>query len=299
MSDTSTVLAAPLERVKSKGYYKDTATGEKYTSVTTILGRTVSKGEALTIWAANTVARCAMNHLPYLTRSSRDEAGRVDAYKWLKGAAARKRDERKEVGGAVHSLIEHRVLGTPVPAEVRENEELAPYLANFERFVRDWKVTFTASEMVVLSVEHGYAGTLDYLFTSPLIARELGTDPKLEHCGDIKTGGELDERTMAGDLKGVYPEAALQEAAYSHAQFAQLRDGRRVPMPPVAEMGMVLHLRPEGYRVVPVRIDEATFAAFLSFARLDAQWTTGSAKTVVGQPLANPTDPTTDTKEAA
>lgn len=292
-------IATPLVRVKSKGYYRDPETGRKYTSVTTILNRSASKGDALTHWAGNTVARCAMDNLPYLVSASRDTAGLVEAYNWLKKAHERVKDERKKIGGAVHQMIEHRVLGTPMPAEIRQDPELAPFLAHFEQFVEQWQVTFTASEMVVLSVEHGYAGTLDYLFTSPLIARELGTDPKLEHCGDIKTGGELDERTMAGDLKGVYPEAALQEAAYSHAQFAQLRDGRRVPMPPVAEMGMVLHLRPEGYRVVPVRIDEATFAAFLSFARLDAQWTTGSAKTVIGQPLANPTDPTTDTKEAA
>ena len=219
-----------------------------------------------------------MDNLPYLSKSSRSLDTRIDAYNWLRDAANRVKDERKTIGGHVHDLIEARVLGTPLPAEVRDNPEFAPYMRHFEAFVKDWRVTFTASEMVVLNRTHGYAGTLDYLLTIDLIAEALGVPAHLNICGDSKTGGEL-------DVKGVYPEAALQESAYGHAEYAQLRDGSRVPMPPVADKGVVLHLRPEGYRLIETSIGDDTFAAFLQLRDWHARWTTDLSKRVIGRVL--------------
>lgn len=273
--ETPTPAAAtPLVRVKNRGYYKDPQTGERYTSVTTILDRNINK--PLAHWAANTVARCAMDNLPYLTRSSRAIPDRIDAYEWLRGAAERTKEDRAGIGSAVHALIEHRVLGTPVPPQIDDDEDMAPYLAHFEAFVKDWRVTFTASEMIVGNRTHLYAGTLDYLLRSPLIAEALGVPAHLEIAGDTKTGGEL-------DVKGVYPEAALQMSAYGHAEFAQLRDGSRVPMPPVAQRGVVLHLRPEGYRLIEANVGDDVFAQFLAMRALDAAWTTDLSKRVIGR----------------
>lgn len=274
MDAPTPTAATPLVRVKNRGYYKDPATGERYTSVTTILDRNINK--PLAHWAANTVAKCAMDNLPYLTRSSRAIPDRIDAYEWLRGAAERAKEDRAGIGSAVHALIEHRVLGTPVPPEIDDDEDLAPYLTHFEAFVRDWRVTFTASEMIVGNRTHLYAGTLDYLLRSPLIAEALGVPAHLEIAGDTKTGGEL-------DVKGVYPEAALQMSAYGHAEFAQLRDGSRVPMPPVAQRGVVLHLRPEGYRLIEANVGDDVFAQFLAMRALDAAWTTDLSKRVIGR----------------
>lgn len=266
--------ATPLVRVKNRGYYKDPQTGERYTSVTTILDRNINK--PLAHWAANTVARCAMDNLPYLTRSSRAIPDRIDAYDWLRGAAERTKEDRAGIGSAVHALIEHHVLGTPVPPEIDDDEDMAPYLTHFEAFVKDWRVTFTASEMIVGNRTHLYAGTLDYLLRSPLIAEALGVPAHLEIAGDTKTGGEL-------DVKGVYPDAALQMSAYGHAEFAQLRDGSRVPMPPVAQRGVVLHLRPGGYRLIEANVGDDVFAQFLAMRALDAAWTTDLSKRVIGR----------------
>lgn len=274
MDAPTPTAATPLVRVKNRGYYKDPATGERYTSVTTILDRNINK--PLAHWAANTVAKCAMDNLPYLTRSSRAIPDRIDAYDWLRGAAERTKEDRAGIGSAVHALIEHRVLGTPVPPEIGDDEDMAPYLTHFEAFVRDWRVTFTASEMIVGNRTHLYAGTLDYLLRSPLIADALGVPAHLEIAGDTKTGGEL-------DVKGVYPEAALQMSAYGHAEFAQLRDGSRVPMPPVAQRGVVLHLRPEGYRLIEANVGDDVFAQFLAMRALDAAWTTDLSKRVIGR----------------
>src|SRR5439155_25895654 len=84
--------------------------------------------------------------------------------------------------------------------------------------------------------------------------------------------------------KGTYPETALQLAAYGHAQFRG-RPGttRRFRIPPITAYG-VLHLRPEGYEVVPYAVTDETFAAFLDVLRL-FRWREGEGASVMGAPL--------------
>lgn len=264
----------------SQGWYRDKVTGQKYRRVTTILTQGCSKGDALTMWAGNITAETAMAHLPQLVAASRDPQERAEITTWLKRAHVRKKDERADVGSAVHRLIEAHVLGQPVPEELVSDPELAPFLEHFLRFVDDWQVTFEASEMVVGTAEAGYAGTLDYLFRSPKVAEALEVSADTLFLGDTKTGGEL-------DVKGVYPEAALQMAAYRNARVAWLRDGSKVLMPPTHYIGIVLHLRPEGYRVIPVTCDHAVFKAFLVIQQA-AEWQTGLSKKVVRDALTLP-----------
>lgn len=267
----------------SQGWYRDPVTGDKLRRVTTILSQGSTKGDVLSIWAANLVAETAMANLPRLVAASMHSGQRTEMYDWLRRAPLRKRDERADIGSAVHRVIEAHVLGQPIPAEVTEDPEMAPFLRNFLAFVRDWQVTFEASEMVVGNREHGYAGTLDYLLRSPLIAAHFGTPANKVFLGDTKTGGEL-------DVKGVYPEAALQMSAYRRAEVAWLRDGSTVPMPATHDRGVVLHLRPEGYRLIPVACGDEVFAQF-RVAQQAAEWVSGLSKTVVGQALALPTVP--------
>ena len=271
----------------SQGWYRVKGTDLKLRRVTTILEQGTSKGDALTYWAGNITAETAMANLPYLVRSSLFPDQRTEAYDWLRRAHTRKKDERKDVGTAVHRLIEAKVLGTPIPEELLADEELAPFLDHFLRFVEEWQVTFEASEMVVGNEQEGYAGTLDYLLRSELIAAALAAylgaavPAGSVFCGDTKTGGEL-------DVKGVYPEASLQMAAYRKAKVAWLRDGTQVPMPETFPTGVVLHLRPEGYRLIPAVADDAVFAAFLTVKR-NAEWTSGLSKQVIRPALVLPT----------
>lgn len=270
----------------SQGWYRVKGTDLKLRRVTTILEQGCSKGDALTFWAGNITAQTAMDNLPYLVSSSLYPDKRTEAYDWLRRAHTRKKDERKDVGSAVHKVIEANVLGTPMPAELLDDPELVPFLDHFLRFVEEWQVTFEASEMVVGNEEEGYAGTLDYLLRSPLIAAALGAYFGCEvpadsvFCGDTKTGGEL-------DVKGVYPEASLQMAAYRNAKAAWLRDGTKVPMPATFWSGVVLHLRPEGYRLIPAVADDAVFEAFLTVKR-NAEWTSGLSKQVIRPALTLP-----------
>ena len=265
----------------SQGWYRDKVTGDKLRRVTTILSQGSTKGDVLALWAANLVAETAFANLPRLVAASLYAEQRQQMYDWLRRAPTRKKDERADIGSAVHSIIEAHVLGQPIPADLINDPEMAPYLRHFLQFVQEWQVTFEASEMVVGNRTAGYAGTLDYLLRSPLIAAEFNIPASTVLMGDTKTGGEL-------DVKGVYPEAALQMSAYRKAEVAWLRDGSTVPMPATHSTGVVLHLRPEGYRLIPVACGDDVFAAF-RIVQQAADWVSGLSKTVVGDALALPT----------
>lgn len=153
---------------KNKGYYKDPVTDARWTRVTTILDNGVPK-KAIPFWAANISTQSALDNLPWLVSQSRSAAGMQEAYDYIRRAHTRKKDERADIGNAVHSMIEERVLGTPIPDEVRDDPEMAPYRRHFERFVAEWEIEFTASEMVVANPADGWCGTLDYLLRSPKV----------------------------------------------------------------------------------------------------------------------------------
>jgi hypothetical protein len=264
----------------SQGWYRDPITGTKLRRVTTILDQGLPN-PALMFWSANFTAQTAIDNLPQLIAGSRTRAEREESYDWLRKAHIRQKDERADIGTAVHRLIEAHVLGAPLPEEVLDDEDMAPYLEHFLAFVREWEVEFEASEMVVGHYEHGYAGTLDYLYRSPRIAWMLDMPADTLFEGDTKTGGQL-------DVKGVYDTVALQMAAYRGARVCWLRDGSQIPMPQVYSTGIALHLRPEGYRPIPVECGDEVFAKFLHVQQV-ADWTSGLSKTVIGAPLQIPT----------
>lgn len=298
---------------RSQGFYRDPITAQKYRSVTTILNQGVPK-EALVFWAGDTVAQSALDNVPALVQAIRRTADRADMFEWLRRAHTRKKDERADVGSAVHEIIEHHVLGTPMPEHLLNDPEMAPFLAHFLRFVEDWDVTFEASEMVVANPTELYAGTLDYLVRSARIVDQLvalgllpgDADRDVALMGDTKTGGEIcvgDGRCVEvrpaafkktgcpkrlHTIKGVYPEAGLQMSAYRAASTAWLRDGTKVPMPATHPVGIVLHLRPEGYLVHPALCDDRVFDHF-RYARRVAEWTSETSKDVLGQALTTPT----------
>lgn len=287
----------PVPARQGNGYYADHATGDRLRSVTTILSGGVPK-PALMFWSAATCTDCAIENLPALVAASRFPDQLAELRSWILRAHTRKKDERAEVGSLVHQVIESRLLGTELPQVIRIGEtewavdgpELAPFLEHFLRFEREWRPRWTASEMVVANPEHGYAGTLDYTIGADgLIGqalRDLGydVDPGGDLMGDTKTGGDWNKVTSAGHVHGVYPEAGLQMSAYRKATVAWLRDGSRVPMPPTAQVGVVLHLRPEGYRLYPVRCGDLEYRYFRHAQMVD-EWSSRIASAKAEEPV--------------
>lgn len=305
----------PIPARQANGYYADHETGDRLRSVTTILSGGVPK-PALIFWSAGLAADTALEMIPALVAASRDPEHLAEHRKWIAAAHTRKKEERAEVGHAVHAIIESRLLGTPLPAMIEVNgeqwaltgPELAPYLANFTRFEQEWQPDWQASEMVVANPTIGYAGTLDYLIAGTgrigdaLRAHGYDVPANRLIMGDTKTGGDWITPEDGGDphprilssghVHGVYPEAGLQMSAYAHAEVCWLRDGSRVPMPAVAPVGVILHLRPEGYNLYPARCGDMEFTYF-RYAQMIDEWSSriSSARApdpVIGKPLALP-----------
>lgn len=289
---------SPIPARQGNGYYADHTSGDRLRSVTTILSGGVPK-PGLVHWAGNTCTDSAIDNLPALVAASRYPERLAEMRTWIRKAHTRKKDERAEVGSAVHAIIEARLLDTPLPASVKVGEaewamdgpELAPFIEHFHRFETQWQPRWLASEMVVANPDDGYAGTLDYIIAGDGLIGDnlrgrgyhLGSDG-LAIMGDTKTGGDWDHTTAAGHVHGVYPEAGLQMSAYRRASVCWLRDGSRVPMPPTAEVGVVLHLRPEGYRLYPVRCGDLEYRYFRHAQMVD-EWSSRLASAKADDPV--------------
>lgn len=285
---TKQASKGPVPARQGNGYYADHLTGDRLRSVTTIISGGVPK-DSLIFWAAGICVDAAIEALPALVVASRSAEKLEELRRWLKRAHTQAKEERGDIGSAVHRIIEAHILGEPIPQDLLDDPEMAPYLAHFLRFIEEWGVVFTASEMVVANPEDGWAGTLDYMLRSEQIVEALraaGYDVPdgVDLMGDTKTGGTWDRLTSAGHVHGVYPEAGLQMSAYRKGKVAWLRDGSRVPMPATAEVGIVLHLRPEGYRIYPAMCGEQMYRYFRHAQMVD-EFTSRIASAKAKQPV--------------
>ena len=222
-------------------------------SVTTIL-RVVDKSGPLVGWAKRETAACAVRNLDMLVRM-RETGGDAAATDWLKKIPDYQRDTAADVGSRIHALAEQINRGLDPAVSADE----APFIDAYRAFLASFRPRFLAAEEMVVSLRHQYAGTLDCL---AVIDGETW-------LLDIKTG------------TGLYAETGLQLAGYASADFIG-RPGtpKRFRLPRPTRFG-VIHVRPEGARLVEYDVDRGTFAAFLEARRLYA-WQQGPAKTAVG-----------------
>lgn len=276
-------MAAPRAARSVSAGRTYTINGLTLWSVTTIIGNGLPK-PAIAGWQARSIAEFAVANwrtiggmLGAVRLNRTDDAGvyivsdpdAVDgAIDWLKGAPWRESKRKMSVGSAVHAEAEAYALGIPRPEAL---PAVAPYLQSFRHFLEDFKPDFQLVEATVFNVAEGYAGTLD------AVARIGGRT----FLFDWKTG------------KDIYPDVALQLAAYEHAEGVLLRDGSSAPMPAVDGCA-ALHLRefdPElvddrGYEVVPVATGQPAWDAF-RYVREVMRWMEDTSKGVLSQPLTN------------
>jgi hypothetical protein len=305
----------PIPHRQGNGYYAHHATGKRLRSVTTVIEGGVPK-PSLIFWAAGLCVDAAIEALPQLVAASRFPDQLLELSRWLKRAHTQAKEERGDVGSVVHKIIECHILGSRCPSRSTSPTPGSPSGGSASttrrsrrsrstswRSWRDWQVEFTASEMVVANPDDGYAGTLDFIAVSPLIAaalRAAGFNVADDEgiLGDTKSGGELDRLTSAKHYHGVYPEAGLQMSAYKHAKVAWLKQtGDEVPMPATACVGIVLHLRPEGYRIYPARCDEQVYRYFRHAQMVD-EFTSKIASPASKTPVISPPLQLPSTNEA-
>jgi hypothetical protein len=224
--------------------------------VTTVLS--IKDKPALVGWAKRETAACAVRNLEVLERMVKS-GGPQAAVEWLKRIPDYTRDTAADLGTQVHAMAEALGRGEPV----RVDESLRPYLLAYRRdFLDVFAPRFLAVEAMVCSERYEYGGTADAF---------------------VEIEGEtwlLDYKTGAG----VYPDTALQLAGLARAQFIGIPgDPVQYPVPFATRFG-VLHIRPEGARLLPVVVNRETVAAFLDARRLFG-WDQGPARQVIGEPL--------------
>lgn len=247
-------MTSPKNATTTKSGRTYTWGDESFTSVTTLLGA-LSK-PALVNWAAKTVAEYAVAHMAEIHALAKaDPDGAVRA---LKGSPWQQRDKAADLGTYVHDQIEARILGQTPAAPP---DEVALRVGYFDDFCRDYQPVFEASEATVYSRDAKYAGTLDSI---------------------AMIGGERFIIDVKTTKSGVYPEHALQLAAYAHAEFIGAPDGTEVSLPQI-DAGAVLWISPTGYQFVRVRIDTAIYDAFLDIANAWAFQNVIGKSAILGQ----------------
>ncbi len=235
--------------------------GQRVPSVTSVLREGVPK-PGLVKWGANIIAEAASTERERLATMKKAE---VKTY--LSALADTVRDTASIQGRIVHSAAEAIAKGLPQP-EAQTDVEVQ-IVSHFQRFIMDFKPVFLESEAQIWNHRYGYAGTLDAC--ANMIA--LNSGPVI-----------LDWKTS----KSVWPEVALQLAAYARGEYILRADGTKSELPDIdMRRGYVLHLRPEGYKLHPVDISDHVFDVFLS--ALDIfHFATDGSKYVVGGAIEVP-----------
>lgn len=246
---------------------------ERFPSVTTIISRGVPK-PALPNWAARKVAETAVEQ-----HHIWQPMARHDQIDWLKRSPWRDTQAAQITGSTIHDWAEKRALGIPVTTSDLDPEH-RPYAESWLSFVHMCEPTWEMAEASVYSREHNYAGTLDALLRLSDRAVE-----KIAEAGGPDMSGLIlvDYKTSRS---GIYPEVALQLAAYRHAEFVGLPDGTEHPMP-AADRCAALWIRPDGWDLIPVDAHHIAFEAFLA-ARQIADFSDGLGKRLLGRPVAFP-----------
>ncbi len=218
--------------------------GERFISVTNVLDRVISK-PVLVPWAAKLVAEYAKAHPG------------ADIKEWKRQPKLVK-ETSADRGTVIHAWCEQFFLN-PELALDSIPPEYAAECVGFVQAIEHHGIVPIAAEATVYSRAYGYAGTND-LFA------ELGGVPIL---ADIKTS------------KRVYPEYALQLAAYGNAEFIGLADGTEVPLPEVQD-SFILHVDHGTTRLIPMFVGQAEFRAFLNAVEL-ASWLVNDSKNAIGK----------------
>jgi hypothetical protein len=263
----------------------------RFFSVTTILGSTLPKPQ-LVPWASKVVAETAVellmderdphNSQQWLHAYYDEEEGDFDyelLAEDLKKAPEWVRDSAGEHGDNVHTYVEHILnvsLGDSQAASNALNELVGTggleynssahrTLLLFVKWLEENDVVPVAMEFTIYNDTHGYAGSCD-------IAAYVNGRPTYI---DVKTGR-------------VYPEAALQLAAYAHGEYMLPdEEDEREPMPfkDVQSYGAILDMKPNRLKYIDVDVSEPIFDCFLALVYVRRVWNDEGRKEALGNVL--------------
>lgn len=220
--------------------------GTTYPGVTSIL-KVLDKSGPLMAWAARMTAEAAIANLPALP-ALLDSVGPQGVVKALTSRSAWKNEEARDLGTTVHQYADDLVNGRELPTMPEAAwSRVKAYAGWWE--ASGW--TLRLSEAYIVHPELGYGGTFD------LLCRDRDG---LTVLADIKTG------------KGVYPETALQLAAYGTAPILGRPGDPKVYGMPRVDRYAVIHVTATGVKEIPIVIGALDLAAFAACLTLHS-WT--------------------------
>lgn len=248
--------------------YRDTDTGETIPGVTTIVGNGLPK-PALVNWSANSTAEAAIDRWDELTELA--PSARLKA---LQRARYDDRDAAANRGTAVHNLAEKLVHGDRVTVP----DELTGHVESYVRFLDEFDVRPILVERTVYSAKHRYCGTFD------LIADLLDPD-------DPEPDPEQRQRhTWLLDIKtnrsGIFGDIALQLAAYRYAGVYIDEDTDAEYDMPEVELTGAVHVRADGYDLIPVEAGPHQHRKFLYVQQI-AEFV-ATSRELVGEAVVSP-----------
>ncbi|QCR53238.1 hypothetical protein C1N80_06335 [Brachybacterium sp. SGAir0954] len=243
--------------------------GKPVTGATTIIGGGIPK-PALAYWAANQAAEAAAEWAQSFRELPPSEAAwnlanidRDDLYEQWRKAPWKKRDEAAVRGTAVHALAERVVHGEDVDVP----DTLLGHVEGYVDFLDAWDVTPLLTEKSVANRTHWYAGRFDL----------IASVPSLHDGAPI----EIDLKTSTG----VYPDTAIQTAAYARAEFwvDDTDPDTEHPLPDIAAT-YVAHVTGTGTRLYELSPDrehiDQSFTAFLAALAVKNRWNPKTLKEV-------------------
>lgn len=272
-------------------------------SVTTVIG--VLEKPALLYWAAEQTAKKALKLRTSLDARIEQE-GELAVVKQLRDARFDKRDLKRDgltdaaFGTHVHGLCESYALSGVKPAiDVQVFGIDAPLaqacLDRFDEWLHEFQPEYVATEVMVATPTYGIAGTCDTFLN-------IGG---VRFVGDYKSSKKSVD--AQGKQTGLYPEIALQLAAYRHAELAAVWRPRRyeqfrrryyligaaelaqaVAVPEV-DYGLGIKITPEHCTAYPIKCDAEIYGYFLNCLEV-ARYQFEASKQVIGSPLVTTGD---------
>lgn len=274
-------MTVPKLRTVNRGgarYYLHPDTQEKAVGVTSVLN--MLPKDFLKFWAAKVVAEEAFDRFGVLSSYVVD-GDRDGAVQWLKTAHQRNTGTAAMKGTEIHEMVEAIIDDGGIPRGLPKAN--VPYARGFLEFLEATEAEIVEQEVSVWS-SHGYSGTFDLSLRVPESAfAEVGV-PSWFEGGDVP---------IIGDIKttrsGVHAEVAMQLSAYANAEERLLvgpqGDTLIEANPSYQGVGLVVHLRPDAWRLVPVNIGPEVFETFLSLLPV-FRWDKSLSKDVVMPDLA-------------
>lgn len=233
-----------VKRGGSRFYVHPDKTFGQVPGVTSVVGQLPK--EFLKFWTAKLTAETAVDNIGAVVQmvTNGDRDGAID---YLKRAHFRNTAKAADMGSEAHEVFEKMSLGEPIG---RQHPDMEPFVRGFQAFLDQVEPEFLHIEETVWSTDPGYAGSFDS------IVRIAGE--KLDQEEDAIV--ILDNKTTRS---GVHADVALQLNAYANADFILNKDGSTTPLPDI-NAAAVVHVRPEGWQLVPVRLGDDIFELFCS-----------------------------------